>query len=83
MIRFLLICVLVFVVVDLFVRFIVEPLIISSNKKVKSAETKSSKFDPNLKLATETMYDGGKPQNEQKTEPVQKKEDISKNNRAE
>lgn len=70
-------------VVELLVRFIIQPLIKSSDKKAKSAESKVSKFDPTIKLASETMYDGGKPHNEQETEPAHKNENISNNNSAE
>ncbi|MFZ1290560.1 MAG: hypothetical protein WAR79_10745 [Melioribacteraceae bacterium] len=83
MIKFLLICLLVFVVVDLFVRFIIDPLIRSSNKKVKSVDSKALKFKPTFRLATETMYDGGKPYNKQKNEPSEENENISNNNTTE
>lgn len=66
MIRFLLIVALVIIVVDLFVRFIIDPMIIASHKKAKTAKSNSPKFDPMLKLATETMYDGGKPHKDEK-----------------
>ena len=80
MLEFLLICAMMVLVVELLVRFIIQPLIKSSDKKAKSAE---SKFDPTIKLASETMYDGGKPHNEQETEPAHKNENISNNNSAE
>ena len=67
MIRFLLIVALVIIVVDLFVRFIIDPMIIASHKKAKTAKSDSPKFNPMLKLATETMYDGGKPHNNEET----------------
>ena len=49
----------VFIAVDLFVRLVVEPLILRKHKKVSNYS--KSKLDPTFKLATETMYDGGKP----------------------
>ena len=83
MIEFLLICAVMFLVVDLLVRFVIQPLIISSDKKAKSAESKVSNFNPKFRLVSETMYDGGKPLNEQAAEPVQKNESISNNDTAE
>ena len=61
MIMFLLILVLVFVGVELLVRFVIDPLIASSNKKSKASKSFAPRFDPSVKLAIETMYDGGKP----------------------
>jgi hypothetical protein len=58
MITFIISVVLVFIAVDLFVRLIVEPMILRKSKKVSKSST--SKLDPTFKLATETMYDGGK-----------------------
>lgn len=83
MIKFLLIFALMCVVVDLFVRFIVDPMIRSSHKKPKSAESKALKFDPTLRLASETMYDGGTPHNELGTEAPQKNDKSIINNSTE
>lgn len=66
MITFLFIVALVLLVVDLIVRFIVDPLLISSREKNKDEKSLKTKFDPSVVLATETMFDGGKPQNEDK-----------------
>ena len=64
MIAFLLVLILVFIAVDLLVRFVIDPLIIASNKKKKVAKSFTPRFDPTVKLAIETMYDGGKPHKE-------------------
>ncbi len=77
MIKFLLMCVIVFIVVDLFVRFVVEPLIRSSNKKDRQVKSSAIKFDPSFRLATETMYDGGKPFKNEEIESTEKEENIS------
>ena len=61
MITFLVALVLVFVAVDLFVRFAVDPFILASRKKKKVAKSYTPKYDSTFKLATVTMYDGGKP----------------------
>ena len=76
MIVFLLILVLVFVGVDLLVRFVIDPLIISSNKKNKVAKSFTPRFDPTVKLAIETMYDGGKPHKKGESESATKDEKI-------
>jgi hypothetical protein len=78
MITFLLILVLVFVAVDLLVRFVIDPLIIASNKKNKVAKSFAPRFDPSVKLAIETMYDGGKPHKEE--EPGGTSSDENKSN---
>ncbi|MBE0539323.1 MAG: hypothetical protein IH620_06390, partial [Ignavibacterium sp.] len=67
MLTFLLILILVFIGVDLLVRFVIDPLASGSNKKSKVSKSYSQRFDPTIKLATETMYDGGKPHNEVKS----------------
>ncbi len=67
MVTFLLILVLVFVAVDLFVRFVIDPLASGSNKKNKTSKSFIPRFDPTIKLASETMYDGGKPHNEEES----------------
>lgn len=59
MITFLLILILVFVGVDLLVRLVIDPLASGSTKKHKVAKPFTSRFDPNIRLASETMYDGG------------------------
>lgn len=61
MLTFIVIFILVLVAADLFVRLIVEPLILRSEKKDKVSKSSISQLDPSFKLATETMYDGGKP----------------------
>ena len=59
MLKFIIGVALVFIAVDLFVRFVVDPLILGKYKKV--SKSSKSKLDPTFKLATETMYDGVKP----------------------
>ena len=83
MLKFLLICALMTLVVELLVRFIIQPLIKSSDKKVKLEESKTSGIDPTFRLASETMYDGGKPHPEQDAESAHKNENISNNNTVE
>ena len=78
MFTFIIILVLVFIGVDLLVRFVIDPLASGSNKKSKVSKTYSQRFDPTIKLATETMYDGGKPHNEVKSTTETKDADISK-----
>lgn len=78
MLTFLIILVLVFVAVDLFVRFVIDPLASGSNKKHKVSKSYSQRFDPTIKLATETMYDGGKLHNEDKSGCSSKVAEISK-----
>lgn len=77
MLTFLLILVLVFIGVDLLVRFVIEPLIVGSNKKNKASKSFSQKFDPAFKLATETMYDGGKPHNQEEKNSTTKAENTT------
>ncbi len=78
MFTFIIILVLVFIGVDLLVRFVIDPLASGSNKKSKVSKSYSQRFDPTIKLATETMYDGGKPHNEVKSTTEAKDADISK-----
>jgi hypothetical protein len=78
MITFLVILILVFVAVDLLVRFVVDPLILKSHKKNKVSKSFTPRFNPTIKLATETMYDGGKPHNEEESSSVTKDENLSK-----
>ena len=78
MFTFIIILVLVFIGVDLLVRFVIDPLASGSNKKSKVSKSYSQRFDPTIKLATETMYDGGKPHNEVKSTAETKDADISK-----
>lgn len=76
---FIIIFVLVLVAVDLLVRFVIEPLILASEKKSKNSKTFVTKFDPSIRLATETMFDGGKPHNEDvKEESADEENSISK-----
>lgn len=71
MIVFLISLILVLVAVDLLVRFVIEPFISASKGKNKVSKAYSPRFDPTVKLATETMYDGGKPHSEEKSnQPV-------------
>ncbi len=78
MLTFLLILVLVFIGVDLFVRFVIDPLASGSNKKNKVAKSYTPRFDPTIKLATETMYDGGKLHDEKKANSSSQDVNISK-----
>ena len=59
MLTFIIGVVVVFIAVDLFVRLVVEPMIVG--KKEKLSKSSTSRLNPKFKLATETMYDGGKP----------------------
>ncbi len=78
MLTFLLVLVLVFIGVDLLVRFVIDPLASGSHKKNKVAKSFTSRFDPTLKLASETMFDGGKPHNDEKSKSSDKNENIVK-----
>lgn len=78
MLTFLLVLLLVFIGVDLFVRFVIDPLASGSYKKNKVSKSFTPKFDPTVKLASETMYDGGKLRNEEKPADTHSKENISK-----
>ena len=80
MFYFILALILVFVGVDLLVRLVIDPLASKSNKKNKTLKSYTPRFDPTLKLASETMYDGGKLHEEDKaiiTESISK--DTSSN----
>ncbi len=68
MITFLLVLILVFVGVDLLVRLVIDPLASGSVKKNKIRKSYTSKFDPTISLVSETMYDGGKPHSEERSE---------------
>ncbi len=75
---FIISLILVFIGVDLFVRFVVEPLILGSNKKNKVSKSSIPKLDPSFKLATETMYDGGKPHTSEVSSNAVDDKNISK-----
>jgi hypothetical protein len=64
MFTFIVVLIFVFVAVDLLVRFVIEPMLTTSKKKKKAVRSFSPRFDPTVKLATETMFDGGEPHNE-------------------
>jgi hypothetical protein len=78
MLTFLIILVLVFIGVDLLVRFVIDPLASGSNEKNKISKSSTPRFDSTLKLASETMYDGGKLNNEGKSSCSTKDENCSK-----
>ena len=78
MFTFIIILVLVFIGVDLLVRFVIDPLASGSNKKSKVSKSYSQRFDPTIRLATETMYDGGKLHDEDKSSCSTKDENCSK-----
>ena len=78
MFTFLLILILVFIGVDLLVRFVIDPLASRSDKKNKFSKSFTPRFDPTIRLASETMYDGGKLHKEEESSSAAKKEDISK-----
>lgn len=67
MLTFLLVLILVFIGVDLLVRFVIEPLASGSKKKNKLSKSYTPGFDPTIRLASETMYDGGELHNEDKS----------------
>lgn len=76
MLTFIIGVVVVFIAVDLFVRLVVEPMILRKSKKVSNYSP--SKLNPKFKLATETMYDGGKPHTDGASKNAVKNENISK-----
>lgn len=76
MLTFIIGVAIVFVAVDLFVRLVVEPWLSGKNKKLTKSST--SKLDPKFKLATETMYDGGKPHTSEGTNSIVDDDDNSK-----
>ncbi|HMN49380.1 MAG TPA: hypothetical protein PKD67_09605 [Ignavibacteriaceae bacterium] len=78
MLTFLLILVLVFIGVDLLVRFVIDPLASNSIKKNKVPKSFTPRFDPTIKLASETMYDGGKLHKEEESKSANENENISK-----
>lgn len=78
MITFIISIILVFIGVELLVRFIIEPLILGRNKKNKVSKSSTSKLDTKFRLATETMYDGGKTFTPEVSENAVKDENISK-----
>ena len=78
MLTFLIVLVAVFIAVDLLVRFIIDPLASGSHKKAKESKSFSPKFDPTVKLASETMYDGGQPHTDEKLTITNKDENIAK-----
>lgn len=75
---FLLVLVLVFIGVDLLVRFVIDPLASASNKNKKSLKSFTPKFDPTIKLASETMYDGGKRHSKEDSKSTDINENFSK-----
>ncbi|MBW7841738.1 MAG: hypothetical protein H3C40_03335 [Ignavibacterium sp.] len=77
MLTFLLVLVAVFIGVDLLVRFVIDPLASGSYKKNKVSKPFASKFDPTLKLASETMYDGGQPHEDENSKETDKSENIT------
>lgn len=78
MLTFLLVLVLVFIGVDMLVRFVIDPLASGSHKKNKVSKSFKPIFDPTIKLASETMYDGGKPHDDEKSKSANKNENITK-----
>ena len=76
MLTFIIGVVVVFIAVDLFVRLVVDPMILG--KKEKLSKSSTSKLNPGFKLATETMYDGGKPHTKGSSKNVVNDEKISK-----
>ena len=78
MIKFIILLVIVFIGVELLVRFILEPLFEKSYKKKKVSKPSSSKLNPEFRLAAETMYDGGKPHAPEKGDNKSDGEKITK-----
>ncbi|HMN25868.1 MAG: hypothetical protein IT276_11140 [Ignavibacteriaceae bacterium] len=78
MLTFLLVLVLVFIGVDLLVRFVIDPLASGSHKKNKVSKSFTPRFDPTIKLASETMYDGGKPHDDEKIKSSNNNENVVK-----
>ena len=58
-------------------RFVIDPLASKSNKKHKVSKSFSPRFDPTMKLASETMYDGGSLHKEDKSDSTTKDDNIS------
>ena len=78
MFTFLVILAFVFVAVDLLVRFVIDPLLASSTKKNKITKSFTPGLNPIIKLAGETMYDGGKLHKEEESNSAIKDENVSK-----
>lgn len=76
MFTFILVLILVFIGVDLLVRFVIDPLAAGSHKKNKKSKSYTPGFDPTIRLASETMYDGGEIHKEDELQKI-KKEDQS------
>jgi len=57
---FIIVLVLVFVAVDLLVKFVVDPLASKKWKKDKTVTAKEDLLEPTISLVGVTMYDGGK-----------------------
>jgi len=77
MLTFLIVLILVFIGVDLLVRFVIDPLASGSSKKSKVSKSYTPRFDPTLKLASETMYDGGELHKEEKPNDSKVAEDTN------
>lgn len=77
MLTFLLILVAVLITVDLLVRFVLDPFLAASRKKKKTAKSFQPRFDSSFKLATETMYDGGKQRSKEQVDEVKKEKDVT------
>jgi len=77
MITFLLILILVFIGVDLLVRLVIDPLASGTTKKNNTSKVFSSRFDPTIRLASETMYDGGKLHNEKDSDSLTENGNVS------
>ena len=78
MIIFIISFILVLVAVDLFVRFVMEPWICGTDKKNKVSKSAATKLDPSFRLATETMFDGGKPHSVEESNTSGKADSITK-----
>jgi hypothetical protein len=78
MLTFLLVLILVFIGVELLVRFVIDPLASGSYKKSKDSKSYAPRFDPTIRLVSETMYDGGKLHDENESSDANKNGDISK-----
>jgi len=76
MLTFLLILIIFFIAADLLVRFVIDPFLSVSNKKNKTSKSFAPRFDPTIKLASETMYDGGKLHEEENSKSADDKEKI-------
>lgn len=83
MFTFIVVLIFVFVAVDLLVRFVIEPMLTTSKKKKKTVKSFSPRFDPTVTLATETMYDGGEPHNDEKSKSSISGDDASADTKTE